>query len=75
LEFDDSGEIEFIAVYEENHQLFQLCENSTFIKENGRWFYLNGTIANSDKAHQVRLGRNDPCWCGAGKKFKKCHGR
>jgi len=21
-----------------------------------------------------KLGRNDPCWCGSGKKFKKCHG-
>src|SRR3989344_7786611 len=20
-----------------------------------------------------KLGRNDPCWCGSGKKFKKCH--
>jgi preprotein translocase subunit SecA len=20
------------------------------------------------------VGRNDPCWCGSGKKFKKCHG-
>jgi preprotein translocase subunit SecA len=20
------------------------------------------------------LGRNEPCWCGSGKKFKKCHG-
>lgn len=20
-----------------------------------------------------RIGRNDPCWCGSGKKFKKCH--
>ena len=19
------------------------------------------------------LGRNDPCWCGSGKKYKKCH--
>jgi uncharacterized protein YecA (UPF0149 family) len=19
-------------------------------------------------------GRNDPCWCGSGKKYKKCHG-
>jgi preprotein translocase subunit SecA len=25
-----------------------------------------------DSEHQ--LGRNDPCWCGSGKKFKKCHG-
>jgi preprotein translocase subunit SecA len=24
---------------------------------------------------KVKLGRNDPCWCGSGKKFKKCHGR
>jgi preprotein translocase subunit SecA len=21
-----------------------------------------------------QLGRNDPCWCRSGKKFKKCHG-
>ncbi len=21
-----------------------------------------------------KLGRNDPCWCGSGRKFKKCHG-
>jgi preprotein translocase subunit SecA len=25
-----------------------------------------------DEEHQT--GRNDPCWCGSGKKFKKCHG-
>ncbi|HXA53471.1 MAG TPA: SEC-C metal-binding domain-containing protein, partial [Solirubrobacteraceae bacterium] len=25
-----------------------------------------------DAEHQV--GRNDPCWCGSGKKYKKCHG-
>jgi preprotein translocase subunit SecA len=25
-----------------------------------------------DEQHQ--LGRNDPCWCGSGKKYKKCHG-
>ncbi|MEA2159879.1 MAG: preprotein translocase subunit SecA [Solirubrobacteraceae bacterium] len=25
-----------------------------------------------DQAEQI--GRNDPCWCGSGKKFKKCHG-
>ncbi|MGZ6270226.1 MAG: SEC-C metal-binding domain-containing protein [Candidatus Limnocylindrales bacterium] len=21
------------------------------------------------------MGRNDPCWCGSGLKYKKCHGR
>jgi uncharacterized protein YecA (UPF0149 family) len=20
-----------------------------------------------------KVGRNDPCWCGSGKKYKKCH--
>jgi preprotein translocase subunit SecA len=25
-----------------------------------------------DEEHEI--GRNDPCWCGSGKKFKKCHG-
>jgi preprotein translocase subunit SecA len=25
-------------------------------------------------ADRDKLGRNDPCWCGSGKKFKKCHG-
>jgi preprotein translocase subunit SecA len=25
-----------------------------------------------DEEHQI--GRNDPCWCGSGKKYKKCHG-
>ncbi len=24
---------------------------------------------------QSKIGRNDPCWCGSGKKYKRCHGR
>jgi preprotein translocase subunit SecA len=26
------------------------------------------------KSARDNIGRNDPCWCGSGKKFKKCHG-
>ena len=26
------------------------------------------------KEKHEKLGRNDPCWCGSGKKFKLCHG-
>jgi preprotein translocase subunit SecA len=26
------------------------------------------------RSEHETLGRNDPCWCGSGKKFKKCHG-
>src|SRR4051794_17851851 len=29
------------------------------------------TIVNSERDN---IGRNDPCWCGSGKKYKKCHG-
>jgi preprotein translocase subunit SecA len=28
------------------------------------------TVVNKEK-----IGRNDPCWCGSGKKYKKCHGK
>ena len=24
---------------------------------------------------EKKLGRNEPCWCGSGKKFKQCHGK
>jgi preprotein translocase subunit SecA len=26
------------------------------------------------RANGRKIGRNDPCWCGSGKKFKRCHG-
>ncbi|MDR7420246.1 MAG: preprotein translocase subunit SecA [Armatimonadota bacterium] len=36
-----------------------------------------GARASSGSSGQAgpKLGRNDPCWCGSGKKYKKCHGR
>ena len=27
------------------------------------------------KSEHENIGRNDPCWCGSGKKFKRCHGQ
>ena len=32
------------------------------------------TTSSASRATARRLGRNDPCWCGSGKKFKRCHG-
>ncbi len=29
---------------------------------------------NRDPKTGKKIGRNDPCWCGSGKKYKKCHG-
>ena len=26
------------------------------------------------KREEPKIGRNDPCWCGSGRKYKKCHG-
>ena len=33
-----------------------------------------GGAATVVKSDRENIGRNDPCWCGSGKKFKKCHG-
>jgi methionyl aminopeptidase len=30
-------------------------------------------VSGSDLATRARPGRNDPCWCGSGQKYKKCH--
>jgi preprotein translocase subunit SecA len=33
-----------------------------------------GTTQTIQASPHEKLGRNEPCWCGSGKKFKKCHG-
>jgi preprotein translocase subunit SecA len=35
-----------------------------------------GAVATQQRvvADRDKIGRNDPCWCGSGKKYKKCHG-
>jgi len=35
-----------------------------------------GAAAGSASAPaNLKIGRNDPCWCGSGKKYKRCHGK
>jgi preprotein translocase subunit SecA len=34
----------------------------------------NGEVDTVVKSDREKIGRNDPCWCGSGKKYKKCHG-
>jgi preprotein translocase subunit SecA len=34
----------------------------------------DATTSQAKKTDEHAIGRNDPCWCGSGKKFKKCHG-
>jgi preprotein translocase subunit SecA len=33
------------------------------------------TATKQVKTEREKIGRNDPCWCGSGRKFKQCHGR
>lgn len=62
---DGRGEVEFVAFHEGG----QLHERSSFVLEDGRWLYGAGRILPA-----WRVGRNDPCWCGSGRKHKACHG-
>jgi preprotein translocase subunit SecA len=42
----------------------------------GALFAGGGSVATATRtvAERDKIGRNDPCWCGSGKKYKKCHG-
>lgn len=43
-------------------------------QENGEAEPLLPVVEQRRVAEVEQIGRNDPCWCGSGKKFKKCHG-
>jgi SEC-C motif-containing protein len=66
---DGEGFVEFTALYRQGGVLRRLRERSHFVKESGEWFYLDGLVKSEPKQ-----GRNDPCGCGSGKKYKKCCG-
>ncbi len=40
-------------------------ERSAFVQCEGRWYFIDPTVP-------LKAGRNDPCPCGSGSKFKKC---
>ena len=73
---DTTGTVKFIARYREKGKRVNHHEIAEFTKEDGRWFFKDG---NAPKAEQFirqgpKVGRNDPCPCGSGKKYKKCCG-
>ena len=71
---DDRGVVEFRARCRIKGNAGGLDECSEFVKEDGRWFYVNGSSIQPEKNPNAKVGRNDPCPCGSGKKFKKCCG-
>lgn len=72
---DTSGEVEFIARFKDAGKLLEHHENGQFRKENGIWLFTDGVTAKQRPITSNKVGRNDPCPCGSGLKFKKCCGK
>jgi SEC-C motif-containing protein len=74
---DNEGSVEFVAQYlrggkEEFHH-----EKAEFAKVDGKWYFVDGKLVGKKPfvRSDPKLGRNDPCSCGSGKKYKKCCGK
>lgn len=73
LESGEEGErgwVNFRATFREGRRWSVLEERSNFVREAGHWYYLDGNPA----IHTLKPGRNTPCPCGSGRKFKGCCG-
>jgi SEC-C motif-containing protein len=73
---DNEGKVEFIASFAEKGTTREHHELSTFRKEAGTWYLVSGeTLPVKQVVRDApKTGRNDPCPCGSGRKFKKCCG-
>jgi SEC-C motif-containing protein len=73
---DNEGEVEFIATYKEKGVVRTHHEVSRFSKQDGHWYFVDGRMVapRTEVRKQPKVGRNDPCPCGSGKKYKKCCG-
>jgi SEC-C motif-containing protein len=70
---DTEGTVEFEATYERDGLRDVHQEKAKFKKENGEWFYDEGQIVPRTVVRSSpKVGRNDPCPCGSGKKYKHC---
>ena len=67
---DKTGTVDFVATFTDaDGKRHRHCERSQFKRVNNIWLFCDGqTIAPN------KVGRNDPCTCGSGKKYKKCCG-
>jgi SEC-C motif-containing protein len=73
---DNFGRVDFCATYKLRGATVQHRESATFRKQDGTWWFVDGQqIAGPPvKREGPKVGRNDPCSCGSGKKYKKCCG-
>jgi len=75
---DKEGTVEFEAVYERDGLKDVHHEVAKFKKDTatGEWLYDEGRISPRTIVRSApKTGRNDPCPCNSGKKFKHCCGR
>lgn len=74
---DTQGTILFCAQYKQGDESHDHWEQSYFEKEGGEWRFLDakGVQAGPIRRDAPKIGRNDPCHCGSGQKYKKCHGK
>jgi SEC-C motif domain protein len=71
----DVGYVEFIARYVSSEGTEEVMhEKSKFKRYAGRWYYVNAVQRLNSGSVVKKIGRNDPCHCGSGRKFKKCCG-
>jgi len=76
-EGDKTGVVEFRALYTAQGKFCNHHEVSQFVKEQDGWKFDNGEMVGENPMHREspKVGRNDPCPCGSGKKYKKCCGK
>jgi SEC-C motif domain protein len=73
-EADETGIVEFIARGVTDGRSFAQRERSRFRRSLGAWFYLDGKGTGEPARKASTVGRNEPCPCGSGMKYKRCHG-
>lgn len=75
-ENDDEGIVEFEATYTQKNIRDVHHEIAGFKKINGEWLYSEGMLRPTTVVRETRkVGRNEPCPCGSGKKYKQCCGK
>jgi len=74
---DTSGKVEFRAQYRRKGERIEHHEVAEFRKEKDIWYFYDGKMVTPGQVRRStpKVGRNDPCPCGSGKKFKKCCGQ
>jgi SEC-C motif-containing protein len=72
---DDRGEVEFIARFREKEEIRVHHERAQFQRQDGHWYFTDGSMVKPQPLIANKTGRNDPCPCGSDSKYKKCCGK